>query len=729
MPQAVYILFGVAFTCATAYSMGVLLLSRLDLGKLYREERRIFAFLTGCALLSMLVFLICACHVARKGVFLVVGLAAITAAWRLRPDLGQPLPALPRPWRNLFLVIYSAFGFLYFFNAMAPEFSPDGSSYHLGLVARYLREHGFHRIVTTMYANLSQGIEMLFLFAFSFGRHSSAAMVHLAFLAILPLAMICYARRFGFGPMGVVAALLMFASPVVGIDGTSAYNDVAAACVLFVLFYALQIWADSRAYGLVIITGLLAGFAYAVKYTIGIALMYALVFIALKSRRALVPLTLCAAAMAAPWMIKNIVLVQNPIAPFGNKLFPNQYRNPDAEAEYRSDMAAYEGQSYAQIPLELAVHGSHLGGLIGPVVLLLPLSLLALRWPAGRQLLIPAFLFSLTFPLNLGTRFLIPALPFWWLALALAFRNASGAAVTIVLFHALAGWPAVLRQYCDPYAWRLDKFPIRPALRIVKEEKFLAERYPPYVYARMVEMNVPADKKVFSFGGVISDAYTSRDVMVGFQTTLSRTIREILWTPLMRDFQPTRGLDFHFPPVTARKIRVVETTLRGSDIFSISEFRIYSREHELPRESTWRLRAHPNPWDVQRAFDNSPITRWSSREAIGPGMFVEVDFGRAETIDFVRLECARDQYQVRLKLEMQDSSGAWKSLGDAPAETDLPRYSGLRRAAVEEMKRLGVEYILVHDDDLRASDFEDFTDLWGLRLVDAKGAAKLYKAE
>jgi hypothetical protein len=80
-------------------------------------------------------------------------------------------------------------------------------------------------------------------------------------------------------------------------------------------------------------------------------------------------------------------------------------------------------------------------------------------------------------------------------------------------------------------------------------------------------------------------------------------------------------------------------------------------------------------------------------------------------------------------LEMQDSSGEWKSLGDAPAETDLPRYAGLRRAAVEEMKRLGVEYILVHDDDLRASDFEDFTDLWGWRLVDAKGAAKLYKAE
>src|SRR5258708_34880726 len=98
MPQAVYILFGVAFTCATSYSMGLLLLSRLDLGKLYREELRIFSFLAGSALLSTLVFLLCACHVARKGVFLAVGLAAIAAAWRLRVDSGELLPALPRPW-------------------------------------------------------------------------------------------------------------------------------------------------------------------------------------------------------------------------------------------------------------------------------------------------------------------------------------------------------------------------------------------------------------------------------------------------------------------------------------------------------------------------------------------------------------------------------------------------------------------------------------------------------
>ena len=44
----------------------------------------------------------------------------------------------------------------------------------------YLREHGFHTITGNMYASLSEGLEMLFLYAFAFGKHSSAAMVHCA---------------------------------------------------------------------------------------------------------------------------------------------------------------------------------------------------------------------------------------------------------------------------------------------------------------------------------------------------------------------------------------------------------------------------------------------------------------------------------------------------------------------------------------------------------------------
>lgn len=176
MPQAFYILFGAAFTVAVSLSAGLLLLRGLGL-QLYRTEERLLAFVTGAACLSALVFSLTMLHLAHKGVFLAVGLLLIAiAVWRgVHRSQGEPLPPLSRLWKILFGIVFALYTVLYFFNAMAPEMSPDGSAYHLGLVAWYMREHGFPRITTNIYANLSQGIEMLYLYAFAFGRHSAAA--------------------------------------------------------------------------------------------------------------------------------------------------------------------------------------------------------------------------------------------------------------------------------------------------------------------------------------------------------------------------------------------------------------------------------------------------------------------------------------------------------------------------------------------------------------------------
>ena len=54
--------------------------------------------------------------------------------------------------------------------------------YHLGLVHRYYRLHGFESITTSVYAQLSQGAEMLYLSAYAIGRESAAKLVHLSFL-------------------------------------------------------------------------------------------------------------------------------------------------------------------------------------------------------------------------------------------------------------------------------------------------------------------------------------------------------------------------------------------------------------------------------------------------------------------------------------------------------------------------------------------------------------------
>ena len=502
MLQPLWILAGAGFTVAVCMALGRLLLRALSI-RLYRQEEHPLAFVTGAACLSLLTFILCAAGLARRGVFLAAGLVILSIAVRrgaLRPA-GESFPALPTFWKWFFGSIFAVYCVVYFFNAMAPETSPDGVAYHLGLVSRYLRAHGFVRISTSMYANISQGIEMLYLFAFAFGRHSAASLTHFAFLVTLAFSILCYARRFGFPVAGICAALLVFVSPVVGLDGSVAYNDVATAAIIFTAFYLVWIWAsDASRSAILVPLGLVAGFAYAAKYTAFLVVPYVLVIVAAKSLRSRAPLlkpllvvAACTAVMIAPWMIKNAVWFQNPVSPFLNSVFPNPDIHISFEKEYADNMRHYEGvKSASEIPLETTVHGGFLGGLLGPVFLLAPLGLLAARSSAGRRLLLAALIFAAPYMANIGTRFLIPALPFVALSMGLAVAESRVATVALLIVHAVLSWPTVVPRYSSPSAWHLVRtIPVRQALRIESEEGYLNFTMPHWGTSRMVDRLVP----------------------------------------------------------------------------------------------------------------------------------------------------------------------------------------------------------------------------------------------
>ena len=93
--------------------------------------------------------------------------------------------------------------------------------------------------------------------------------------------------------------------------------------------------------------------------------------------------------MIAPWLLKNWIYLQNPVAPFFNRLFPNPYVTLAFEDTYRRMMAIYHLKSRWQIPMDVTTYGS-ISGLLGPVFLLSPLALLSSApsrrapTPAGR---------------------------------------------------------------------------------------------------------------------------------------------------------------------------------------------------------------------------------------------------------------------------------------------------------------------------------------------------------
>jgi len=702
MREVANILFGAAFTVAVSVALGTLLFARLRL-TLYRWEAALFQFVAGAGCLSFLVAILCTLHLARKGVFQWGGLIAIAlAVWQARrAPRRKSLPAVPLTWMAAFYLIFSAFIIYYFFTALAPEVSPDGNGYHLGNVIHIWHHHGFDWDYPNMYAYLSQGMEMLFLVAFSFGRHSAAALVHFTWFCTLPLLMVCWGRRFGYVKASLFAAILIFASPVIAKSGVSAYNDLAAATLIYAVFYLLQVWDETKSSNLLIIIGLLAGSAYGVKYTAFLALPFAIGWVCFTNRRSpnwrhLACLVLPALVMVAPWVLRNWFWVGNPFAPFFNSWFPNPYYHPGMERIYAEGLRHYTGiKHYWEIPLQLTLRGGLVEGMFGPVFLLAPVALFALRLKSGRRLLLAALVFALPAYLNTGARFLIPAAPFLALAMGIGLAEIPGALPVLALFHALVCWPPILSTYCDPWDWRISSSPVRVALRLDPVAPFIRNNIGDFLLKIPIELEVPPGERIFSFSGR-PEAYIDRDIVVAYESTLGNLGQDILWTPQAHN--PANALHFKFLPVTTKGVRVVNIA-SGTEFWTVAEMRLRSQGGELPRSPGWRLSAWPNGWEVQLAFDNSYATRWSTWQAIAPHARIQVEFPTAQRLDELVLECD-PAWTARLQVEVLSNDGRWVALTDTPevVKGDFP--PGIRRAAARDMKALGFRYLLVNQGDM-----------------------------
>lgn len=730
MPKVLSVLFGAAFTVLCSWALGRMLLARARLA-LAREEEHVLAFVCGAPLLSLLAFFLCVIHAVYDAVLLAAGALLLAAAWRdgaFRRSSAERLPALPRLWRWLFWLVYAVYAGVAVIAAMAPEISPDGSSYHLGFVSRYYREHGLVRIDTNMYAALSQGVEMLFLWAFAFGRHSAAALVHCAFYLAAPLLMLRFGQRFGAPAAGAAAGLFFLCAPVALVDGTSAYIDAAAACTVFAIVYLAEREAPPW------LTGLLCGFAYAVKYTAAVAALYPLLRLAWKRQwRALAPLCLAAALVAAPWPLRNWLFYGNPAAPLMNRVWPNQFVHASFEQDYVEYMRRYpEIESWPQVAMELTVRGRLLAGFWGPLFLLAPLGLLALRTSLGRRMLLAAAIAGSTYFSNIGARFLMPAAPFVSYAMALALP--SPVLAVLALAHAVAGFPDMPAKYMESPGWRLSRIPWRAALRLESEDAWLAQQSAGYKAARMIEWMTPPGALVFAFSG-IPESYTAREVAVGFQSGRGERLLDLLQVAMFSDMRPAVEQVFRFQRQPLEAVRVVQTNApppgsdRAKDLFSVFELRVYESGREVERAPSWRIWASPNPWGAGFAFDNSPVTRWRSWERIRAGMFLQADFGGPRQADEVRLLMSEDQHGVRLRLEGKPPGGAWRTLSGQPALRGVPVPLTLRRLAMRELRRGGVTHLLVNEGDFAWADLSRNMRAWGIREIGAVDGYHLYQLE
>ena len=705
------IFLGASLTLITAWCLGRLLLRGMRV-KLCRLEEDLFALLAGSACLSVLVFVLCSLGWARKGVFVALFVASAgIALWRgaLRPATER-LRSVPLLSLLLFLAPFAVYAILYFVNAAAPEASPDGSTHNLGGVVIWWRYRGFVRDTSSIYASLPQALEMLYLFAFAFGKHSAATLVHFAFLCALPWMMFCYGRRFAMVQPSVLGAMLIFLSPVVGVAGISAYHDLALASTLFGLFYILQIWDQNPNQRPLPLAGLLAGFGFALEYTGALGILYCIGFVSwrlLREKRSVWrPMAILigwTAIPTVPWIAKNWWLMGSPLP-----LWPGIHTIAPVR----------------QLPLLWSFGGASVGGLFGPWLLLTPLALVASRWQQGRRLLFAAGLFGLAALQNSATRMLLPFAVFAAPALGLAVERSPGILPALLLLHSLISWPRAVAAYSDTYAWRLSGMPLRAAKRSNPEDQYLRSRLGLYGMARAIDQTTPASARIITLIQ-IPQAYTTRRLWYVAESDKARLALDSIQAAALPGAYPKWEIRFHLREQPVQALRVVASE-KANHPWSVTELRLYRAGVEIPRQPSWRISAKPNLLESPRAVDNSEVTAWSTLRAAEPGMFLEFNFPEAVQPDRVGIVCGRDSAPGKLRVDGLIGTSGWQTLGDQPEIIERVPPSGLRRAAIAEAKLLGFDYLIARQDTASGFDLRRNTFFWGITLITETGGVCLF---
>ncbi len=678
LPELLLILAGAALTVAACWSLGRFLSWRLELSLAAQ-------FGLGAALLSLPVFALLAAGVARnRTLFALLAVALLPALVTLRP------PRFSRPrFHPVAAAVAAVYGFLYVIHALAPEIQPDAAGYHLGLVREWLRLNGFSGRAG-FYEALPHGLEMLFVPAYALGAHSAAKLVHLAFLAAtVPLAADA-ARRLGLAPLiGTFAGLLYATLPVAGVTGASAYNDAALVFFLLLTFDLLLVAEDTGAKPLAAAAaGIAAGFCYAIKMSGGLAAAGGLVWLLYRRRwRAAGWFALSSAFIAGPWVVRNTLQFGNPVAPFFNGLFPNPHFHPATEAALFEMLRDYGGVGLALAIPALAFDGRALQGLIGPVLLLLPLGLLALRRPRVRLLPLAGLVLMLPWFLNLGARFLMPALLFF--ALALMATLPRRAAAAIVVLGAVLGLPPVAGWYSDPDAWRLRGLPLRAALRIEPESEYLNRTLWTTELASLVGRHTAPGEAVLDLFGAPA-AYTDAVLVRPWTSASADRMRAALELAADRAGGVLASYEARWQPAEVTALRFLLDEPQGPD-WSIFEVRLEGIPEEALRAA--RLAARPNVWEAPLALDGNWTTKWAPWQRPRAGDYLEIRFRQPASVSGASLLGLRRENQTQIRFLGRQRHGGWLLLGARPHVIPYPALD-LRRSAAAVLKREGVSWIL-----------------------------------
>ena len=375
----------------------------------------------------------------------------LAALWR---DLrALRLPINSRFERALAIFVGFALAFALIF-ALTPPTAWDAQAYHL-VEGRVAIEQG--RIAAPpdiVYFSFPSLVEMLFLAAMLLKGDVVPQLIHVGFLLLTLGAVFAFSQRYFNARVAWLATAILVAVPSLLLISTWAYVDLALVYFTFAALFALLLgFADGGNWRWFALSGAMAGLALGVKYTAAIVPLGLGVLLLLRrdfNIRHWVPTVGMCALFAAPWYLRNLFFMGNPVYPF---ISGGPYWD-----SFRANWFGRFGTGLLNTPLQLLTapwDATVLGvegkvgyqATIGPLlIILLPLiALIARAKDEGRKIIFLLAAFSVVLyafwlvgiaesGLLLQTRLLFPAFPAFALMAAYAFDRLNVLDVSLFSF-------------------------------------------------------------------------------------------------------------------------------------------------------------------------------------------------------------------------------------------------------------------------------------------------------
>ncbi len=416
--------------------------------------------------------------------------------------------------------------------ASAPAIRWDSMSYHLPVPLAYIRNHGMVEMPESAQTYLAHYAEMLYALGLLLKNNSALpGLLHL-FSGLLStgLAYLIGSRLFS-KSVGLVTALMFGILPIVTFEAGSAYIDLFLCLYLGVCLLLLLVWLESDSCAALLVSGQLSGFIIGIKISAVVVIVPLWLFVLIRlllRRRCKVPFWkyaliffLPAAALAIPWMIRDMLWTGNPVFPSYNHLFQSPKWFTQNLFPMR-EISTSTTQSLLRLPYDLVIDSSKYyheapGGMLGGLPLLFfpwlygwsPLLSRTQRQTAW--ILFAATLAALAagFLMNFGGRYWMPI----YLLMALlsglnlylvwqAFRKTRLSSLTTVLALLLAGGYVFGSQVAMLTAhWNLpERFPYRYFLGLESGDDFVKRLFPPAEALAFLDQVGGEQLKVLSLG-------------------------------------------------------------------------------------------------------------------------------------------------------------------------------------------------------------------------------------